>query len=123
MAVFYLLPFISSPVNGYILFHTQLFIQSILLQLICYILLYYLFVSPYRCARLYGFIEFDVISKRAVQRIVPLPDARFPVVYRASADPQFRAYFGLPHAVHIAIQDGKFKADNCNAATSSSYLL
>ena len=52
---------------------------------------------------LYVCMKFCGISEFAVQRIVPLPNARFPVVYRASADSQFRAYFCLPHAVHIAI--------------------
>ena len=61
-------------------------------------------------ACLYVYIEFNVISKRAVQRIIPLPDACFSVVYRASADSQCRAYFCLPHPVHIAIQDGKFQS-------------
>ena len=52
---------------------------------------------------LYVCMKFCGISEFAVQRIVPLPNARFPVVYRASADSQFRAYFCLPHTVHIAI--------------------
>ena len=59
---------------------------------------------------LYGCIEFNEISKRAVQRIVPLADTCFPMVYRAPADSQCRAYFGLPHPVHIAIQNGEFQS-------------
>ena len=61
-------------------------------------------------ACLYMCIEFSIISKRAVQRIVPLPNARFPVVYRSPADTEFGTDFRLPHAVHIAIQDGKFQS-------------
>ena len=61
-------------------------------------------------ACLYVCIEFSIISKRAVQRIVPLPNARFPVVYRSPADTEFGTDFRLPHAVHIAIQDGKFQS-------------
>ena len=60
--------------------------------------------------RLYGCIEFNEISKRAVKRIVPLADTRFPMVYRASADSQFRADLCLPHTVHIAIQHGEFQS-------------
>ena len=60
-------------------------------------------------ACLYVCIEFSIISKRAVQRIVPLPNARFPVVYRSPADSEFGTHFCLPHSVHIAIQDGKFQ--------------
>ena len=52
-------------------------------------------------------MKLNGISEFAVQRIVPLSDARFPVVYRASADSQFRAHFGLLHAVHIAVQYGR----------------
>ena len=55
-------------------------------------------------------MKFNGISEFAVQRIVPLADTRFPVVYRASADSQFRAHFGLPHTVHIAVQYGKFQS-------------
>ena len=55
-------------------------------------------------------MKFCGMSNSAVQRIVPLPDARFPVVYRAATYSEFRAYFGLPHPVHIAIQDGKFQS-------------
>ena len=61
-------------------------------------------------ACLYVCIEFSIISKRAVQRIVPLPNARFPVVYRSATYSQFRAHFGLPHAVHIAVEYCKFQS-------------
>ena len=71
----------------------------------------YMKIGRHHCGgSLYGCIEFNEISKRAVQRIVPLADTCFPMVYRASADSQCRAYFGLPHPVHIAIQDGKFQS-------------
>ena len=61
-------------------------------------------------ACLYVCIEFSIISKRAVQRIVPLPDARFPVIDSTSAYSEFRAHFGLPHTVHVAIQDSEFQS-------------
>ena len=61
-------------------------------------------------ACLYGCIKFNGISKRAAQRMVSLSYACLAVVYRASADTEFRAYFGLLHSVHIAIQDGKFQS-------------
>ena len=59
---------------------------------------------------LYGCIEFNKISKRTVQRIVPLADACFSVVYRSATYSEFGTDFRLPHAVHIAIQDGKFQS-------------
>ena len=55
-------------------------------------------------------MKLNGISEFAVQRIVPLSDARFSVVYRSATDTQFRAYFCLPHTVHIAIQDGEFQS-------------
>lgn len=50
------------------------------------------------------------ISEFAVQRIVPLSDARFPVIDSASTDTEFRAHFGFPHPVHIAVQNGEFQS-------------
>ena len=55
-------------------------------------------------------MKLNGISEFAVQRIVPLADARFPVIDSTSADAEFGADFGLPHAVHIAIQDGEFQS-------------
>ena len=55
-------------------------------------------------------IKLNGISEFAVQRIVSLSYACFAMVYRASADTEFRAHFCLPHSVHIAIQDGKFQS-------------
>lgn len=55
-------------------------------------------------------MKLNGMSNSAVQRIVPLSDARFPVVYRSATDTQFRTHFGLPHTVHIAIQDGEFQS-------------
>ena len=55
-------------------------------------------------------MKLNGISEFAVQRIVPLSDTRFPVVYGSATDAQFRAHFGLPHAVHIAIQNGEFQS-------------
>ena len=60
-------------------------------------------------ACLYVCIEFSIISKRAVQRIVPLPNARFPVVYRSPADSEFGTHFCLPHSVHIAVEYCEFQ--------------
>ena len=56
-----------------------------------------------------GDMKLNGISEFAVQRIVPLTDACLAGIYRASADTEFGADFGLPHAVHIAVQDGKFQ--------------
>ena len=50
------------------------------------------------------------ISVRAVKRIVPLADARFAVIYSPSADAEFCADFGLPHAVHVAVQNCQFQS-------------
>ena len=50
-----------------------------------------------------SYMKLNGISEFAVQRIVPLSDTRFPVVYRSATDTQFRAHFGLPHTVHIAV--------------------
>ena len=57
-----------------------------------------------------GDMKLNGILKFAVQRIVPLADTRLAGIYRASADSQFRARFGLPHAVHIAVEYGKFQS-------------
>ena len=54
-------------------------------------------------------MKFCGMSNSAVQRIVPLPNACFSVVYRSATYSQFRAHFCLPHAVHIAVQDSKFQ--------------
>lgn len=61
-------------------------------------------------ACLYVCIEFNAILEIAAQRIVPLTDACFPVVYRASADTEFRAYFCLSHTIHVAVQYGEFQS-------------
>ena len=58
---------------------------------------------------LYVCMKFSGISKRTVQGIVSLSYACFAVVYRASADAEFGADFGLSHAVHIAVQNGEFQ--------------
>lgn len=55
-------------------------------------------------------MKLNGISEFAVQRIVPLADACFPVIDSTSADSEFRTYFGLLHAVHIAIQNGEFQS-------------
>lgn len=55
-------------------------------------------------------MKLNGISEFAVQRIVPLADACFPVIDSTSADSEFRAHFGLPHSVHIAIQNGEFQS-------------
>lgn len=47
------------------------------------------------------------ISVRAVKRIISLTDACFSAVDPASADAELGADFGLYHAVHIAVQNGK----------------
>ena len=57
-----------------------------------------------RDMKLNGILEF------AVQRIVPLTYACFTGIYRASADTEFRAHFGLPHPVHIAVEYGEFQS-------------
>ena len=49
------------------------------------------------------------ILKYAVKIIVSLTDACLMVVYRASADAEFGADFGLSHTIHIAVQDGKLQ--------------
>ena len=50
------------------------------------------------------------ISVRAVKRIISLTDTCFSAVDPASADAEFGANFGLHHAVHIAVQNGKFQS-------------
>lgn len=52
-------------------------------------------------------MKLNGISERAVKTVISLTDACFPMVYRASADSQFRTHFGLLHAVHIAVQYGR----------------
>ena len=47
------------------------------------------------------------ISVCAVKLLIPLTYARLAVVYRSSADAELGADFGLPHTVHVAVQDGK----------------
>ena len=59
---------------------------------------------------LYVCMKFCGMSNSAVQGIVSLSYACFPTVDFASADAEFGAHFGLPHAVHIAIQDGEFQS-------------
>ena len=43
------------------------------------------------------------------KRMISLPNTCFAVVYRASADAEFGADFGLSHTIHIAVQDGKLQ--------------
>ena len=57
-----------------------------------------------------GDMKLNGISEFAVQRIVPLTDACLAGIYRASADTEFGADFGLPHAVHIAVEYCKFQS-------------
>ena len=56
-----------------------------------------------------GDMKLNGISEFTVQRIVPLADARFSVVYRAATYAKFRTHFGLPHPVHIAVEYGDFQ--------------
>ena len=49
------------------------------------------------------------ISERAVKTVISLTDACLAGVYRTSADTEFGADLCLPHAVHIAVQDGEFQ--------------
>ena len=53
---------------------------------------------------------FGHISVRAVQVIISPTDTCFSAVDPASADAEFGANFGLHHAVHIAVQNGKFQS-------------
>ena len=49
------------------------------------------------------YIKFNDILKRAVKVVISLTDTCLAVVYRASADAEFGADFGLSHAVHVAV--------------------
>lgn len=53
-------------------------------------------------------MKLSCISNRAVKIVISLTDACLAVVDRTSADTKFGADFGLPHTVHIAVQDSKF---------------
>ena len=52
-------------------------------------------------------MKLNCISNRAVKVVVSLTDACFSAVDPASADAELGADFGLYHAVHIAVQNGK----------------
>ena len=55
-------------------------------------------------------MKLDCILNRAVKTVISLTDACFSAIDRASADTEFGAYFGLPHAVHVAVQNSKFQS-------------
>ena len=55
-------------------------------------------------------MKLNGISELAVQRIVPLTYARFPVIDSTSAYSEFSAHFGLPHTVHIAVEYCEFQS-------------
>ena len=56
-----------------------------------------------------GYEVLEHISVRAVEIIISLADARLAMVDSPSADAEFGADFALYHAVHVAIQNGKFQ--------------
>ena len=45
----------------------------------------------------------------AVKDLIPLANTRLTVIDGASADAEFGADFGLHHAVHVTVQNGKFQ--------------
>lgn len=49
------------------------------------------------------------LSYRAETVVIPLPDACLAVVDGPSADAELGADFRLHHAIHVAIQNGKFQ--------------
>ena len=55
-------------------------------------------------------MKLNCISKRAVKTVISLTNACLAVVDRTSADTEFGADFGLPHTVHITVQDSKFQS-------------
>ena len=55
-------------------------------------------------------MKLSCISNRAVKIVISLTDTCLAVVDCTSADTEFGAYFGLPHAVHITVQDSKFQS-------------
>ena len=55
-------------------------------------------------------MKLNCISKRVVKAVISLTDACLAVIDRTSAYTEFGAYFGLPHTVHIAVQDSKFQS-------------
>ena len=52
-------------------------------------------------------MKFEVILQRAVKVVISPADACLAGIYLASADAELGTYFGLYHAVHIAVQHGK----------------
>ena len=54
-------------------------------------------------------MKFNVILKRAVKTVISLADTCLTGIYLVSSDAEFGADFGLHHAVHVAVQNGKLQ--------------
>ena len=55
-------------------------------------------------------MKLNCISNRTVKAVISLTDACLAGIYFPSSDTEFGAYFGLPHAVHITVQDSEFQS-------------